>query len=123
MVQLLDVVRQHGSPTVVTALRRATARAVVTTVALAGSALATLVVEDLTRPAPPPVVEQVDAVSRLMAEKRCSTQGLPDGAVPASALIRDRAGNVRQVTFDRGWAVHRGDRPGTLVAVCRVPLP
>jgi hypothetical protein len=38
--------------------------------------------------------------------------------IPATAVIRDGAGIIRVVSFDRGWAVFNNERPGVLVAVC-----
>jgi hypothetical protein len=40
-----------------------------------------------------------------------------DGEVVA--LVRGPAGAVRAVSFEHGWRVYQGRRPGTLVAVCR----
>jgi hypothetical protein len=57
-------------------------------------------------------------VERAVADHRCSFAGFGDRAVPASALIRTAAGEVRQVSFEVGWDVYNGKRPGTLIAVC-----
>ena len=62
-------------------------------------------------------------VQGLMTQYRCSTTGFASGTIPASALIRTERGRVRMVSFDRGWAIHTGDRPGTLMAVCLGELP
>ena len=71
-------------------------------------------------PAPP--APQVDtALEQLMADHRCTTTGFPDGSVPASTLLRNREGQLRVVSFDRGWAAHQGTAPGELVAVCLDP--
>lgn len=65
---------------------------------------------------------QVDtALEQLMADHRCTTTGFPDGSVPASTLLRNREGQLRVVSFDRGWAAHQGTAPGELVAVCLEP--
>lgn len=58
-------------------------------------------------------------LQRLMAHERCTTTGLPDGAIPARTLIRLPDGHLTAVSFDRGWAAHEGTAPGELVAVCQ----
>lgn len=39
-------------------------------------------------------------------------------ATPTSAVIRTDGGQLRQVSFEVGWDVYTGRRPGTLIAVC-----
>jgi hypothetical protein len=63
------------------------------------------------------------AVARLLRRYDCSTVGFGDSEIPRSALIRDAAGRLRMVSFDRGWAVHTGDGRAVLVAVCLEPGP
>jgi hypothetical protein len=63
---------------------------------------------DVARPAGP----------RSVADRDCSHAGLGHRAVAGSALIRTARGEVRQVSFDVGWDVYNGRRPGTLIAVC-----
>jgi hypothetical protein len=59
-------------------------------------------------------------LDRLMRARACSTHGLGQGVVPAHAIVRDPGtDSVRLTSFDEGWAVYQGKRPGTLVAVCR----
>jgi hypothetical protein len=58
-------------------------------------------------------------VQRALVDHHCSYSGLGDTSVPASALIRTKAGEIRQVSFSVGWEVYNGRRPGTLIAVCR----
>lgn len=58
-----------------------------------------------------PVVEQ--AIRR----HDCSVVGFDAGVEPRSALVRHQ-GRLRHVSFDDGWAVFTGQRPGQLVAVC-----
>ena len=71
-----------------------------------------------------PAAQGIDPhVQSLMTRYRCSTTGFGAGTIPASALIRTERGRVRMVSFDRGWAIHTGDRPGTLMAVCLGELP
>jgi len=57
-------------------------------------------------------------VQRQVADHHCSYTGFGNRAVPSSALIRTPRGQIRQVSFDVGWDVYNGKRPGTLIAVC-----
>ena len=59
---------------------------------------------------------------RLMRKYACSTVGYADSVAPQSAIIRSTAGDLRVVSFARGWDVYTGDSPATLVAVCLGPL-
>ncbi|MDN4171998.1 hypothetical protein QWY28_03490 [Nocardioides sp. SOB77] len=61
------------------------------------------------------------AVQRVMAEHNCSSTGFAPGTQPDSALVRTTGGRLRIVSFDRGWDVFTGRRPGLLVAVCLDP--
>ncbi|GAB2639481.1 hypothetical protein GCM10027270_30220 [Nocardioides ginkgobilobae] len=61
------------------------------------------------------------ALEQLMTDHRCTTTGFPDGSVPASTLLRNREGQLRVVSFERGWAAYQGAAPGALVAVCLDP--
>ena len=58
-------------------------------------------------------------VTRLMDRLRVLARpaSVPT-CIPNSALIH-LDGQVKRVSFDRGWAVFTGDEPGTLMAVCR----
>jgi hypothetical protein len=75
-----------------------------------------------TAPSAHPDVAETDAyervVERAAADHRCTFAGFGDQAVPASALIRNAQGQLRQVTFELGWAVYNGKRPGKLIALC-----
>ncbi|MDP2772776.1 MAG: hypothetical protein Q8O61_04390 [Nocardioides sp.] len=57
------------------------------------------------------------AVEQAIRRHRCSVVGFDAGVEPRSALVR-RGGMLRHVSFDDGWKVFTGDRPGTLIAVC-----
>ena len=57
-------------------------------------------------------------VERAMAAHDCTDTSLVGDSLPESALIRTAAGRVRQVSFEFGWDVYNGRRPGTLIAVC-----
>jgi hypothetical protein len=57
-------------------------------------------------------------VERAVSDHRCSYQGFGAHSPAASALIRTSGGNVRVVSFQKGWDVFNGQRPGTLIAVC-----
>ena len=63
----------------------------------------------------------VDRTDELMSLYGCSTRGLGK-VIPAHAIVRRTAtGEVRLVSFDRGWAAYEGRLPGLeLVAVCRL---
>jgi hypothetical protein len=58
------------------------------------------------------------AVDLAVADHHCSYAGFGGRSVPSSALIRTARGQLRQVSFDVGWDVYSGRRPGTLIAVC-----
>jgi hypothetical protein len=57
-------------------------------------------------------------VERAVSDHRCSFQGYNRHPRAASALIRTSGGNVRVVSFEKGWDVYNGKRPGSLIAVC-----
>ena len=57
-------------------------------------------------------------VQRAVVDHHCSYSGFGSEAIPTSALIRTDSGEVRQVSFEEGWDVFNGKRPGTLIAVC-----
>jgi hypothetical protein len=65
--------------------------------------------------------EAPQVVARMMRQYDCSTTGYAAGVSPRSSIVETVAGRYRLVSFDRGWAVHTGDAPGTLVAVCLEP--
>ena len=60
-------------------------------------------------------------LAALMDRYRCSTEGFGHSAIPESAIIRRPSGQVRLVTFDRGWQVFQDHGPTSLVAVCLRP--
>jgi hypothetical protein len=60
---------------------------------------------------------QARRVAALDARFACSHTGLPEGVVPAHAVVQVGS-RVRVVGFDAGWAVYEGRRPGSLVSVC-----
>ena len=57
-------------------------------------------------------------VERAVSDHRCSFQGFDENTPVPSALIRTSGGNVRVVSFEKGWDVYNGRRPGSLIAVC-----
>ena len=62
--------------------------------------------------------------SRLIKRYDCSTSGFDPDAEPQSALVRNRQGKVRVISFDEGWAIHTSRREGvTLVAFCLADPP
>lgn len=62
-------------------------------------------------------------VQRVMTKHRCSTSGFATETEPSSALITNSQGKLRMVSFEKGWDVFTGHRPGTLVAVCLAEKP
>ncbi len=117
-----------------TTSRRAPSRAQVSSVLLAvkaavlGAVLALTVTTGVTAsgttaaPDARPPVFTMDAsaqvVQRVMSEHNCSSTGFAPGTQPDSALVRTTRGELRVVSFDRGWDVFTGRSPGLLVAVC-----
>jgi len=67
---------------------------------------------------PAPQVPTADRVEAMVERFGCSSEGLPEGVIPASTIVTDTDGTVRRASFDEGWSILQGDRPGTLVAVC-----
>jgi hypothetical protein len=57
-------------------------------------------------------------VERAASDQRCAPQALGPQTHAVSALIRTSGGNVRVVSFEKGWDVYNGKRPGSLIAVC-----
>jgi hypothetical protein len=55
---------------------------------------------------------------RAAADLRCSSGPRGRPAASASALVRTSGGRLRTVSFEHGWEVYSGRRPGRLVAVC-----
>jgi hypothetical protein len=97
---------------------RTLARALVATVVLVG--LANLAPSADLPTAPFAVQSPSPAQRELMERFDCSTDGFGDGSEPRSAIIRED-GDLRVVSFDRGWQVYTGDRPHALVAICHAP--
>lgn len=62
-------------------------------------------------------------VQRVMTKHQCSTSGFGTEKDPSSALITNSQGKLRMVSFEKGWDVFTGNRPGTLVAVCLAEKP
>ena len=50
-------------------------------------------------------------VERAGLDTRCE-------GFPGRTLVRTPDGRTEAVTFEQGWRVYRGERPGTLVVVC-----
>jgi len=49
----------------------------------------------------------------------CSRTGFGPDVIPAHAIVLTPDSRVRLTSFDHGWTILEGDRPGTLLAVCR----
>jgi len=58
------------------------------------------------------------SVLSAVAGQHCSHSAPGRHTVRSAALIRTTRGVVRKVSFETGWDVYTGRRPGTLVAVC-----
>lgn len=58
-------------------------------------------------------------IDQLMVQQDCSYTGFGADVIPATALLRTTTDDVRVVSFARGWAAYQGEKPGTLIAVCR----
>jgi hypothetical protein len=57
-------------------------------------------------------------LDRMMERQHCSTTGFGSDVVPAKAVVRHPSGDTELVSFDYGWQVFNGEKPGELVAVC-----
>jgi len=112
----LHAAQNHPLRTVATSIRTATTAAALTLLVGLGA------VSVLGAPQPPAdhlgLSVQDEATSRLLERNRCSTTGFGPEVIPATAVIRDRSGHTKVVSFERGWAVFNNERPGELVAVC-----
>lgn len=60
-------------------------------------------------------------VDAMFERNRCSVTGFGSDVIPARALIRRESGRTAMVSFDHGWAIFSGERPGELMAVCLGP--
>lgn len=109
-------VRIHWLRTAATSLRTALTAAALTLLLGLGAASV------FSAPEPPSeplgLSAQDEATSRLMQRHQCSTTGFEPNIIPATAVIRDRLGRTKLVSFEHGWAVWNNEKPGELVAVC-----
>ncbi|WP_372728991.1 hypothetical protein [Nocardioides sp.] len=72
-------------------------------------------------PATPPSsagFSRLDA--NALHQNRCASSGLATVSKGPQALIRTPRGRLRLVSFEKGWEIYTGDRPGTLVAICNL---
>ena len=97
---------------------RTLARTLVAAAVLVG--LANLTGPDELRTGPSATPSPSPAQLQLMKRYDCSRDGFGDGSRPRSAIIRED-GDLRVVSFDRGWQVYTGARPDALVAICHAP--
>lgn len=63
------------------------------------------------------IADASPTVQRAMARHECTETGFGARATPRSALIV-RSGVLEHVSFDQGWSVFIGERPGLLLGVC-----
>ena len=97
---------------------RTLARMLVAAAVLIGLANMTTPADLPTGPSATPPLNRTQL--ELMRRYDCSRNGFGDGSDPLSAIIRED-GDLRVVSFDRGWQVYTGTRPDALVAVCHEP--
>lgn len=57
-------------------------------------------------------------LDRMLERQHCSTTGFGSDVVPSKAVVRHPSGATELVSFDDGWQVFNGEKPGELVAVC-----
>jgi hypothetical protein len=65
---------------------------------------------------------QVRELERLSRKYGCNPDGLAAGVLPQHSVVRlpkvKGPKAIQLVSFDEGWEMHLGERPGTLLAVC-----
>ena len=59
-------------------------------------------------------------VERAVPDHRCSWPGLGRPAPAGSAVIRTSGGDLRVVSFEKGWDVYNGRRPGSLLSLIHI---
>ncbi|GAB3245801.1 hypothetical protein [Nocardioides dilutus] len=84
------------------------------TTALAGTAIALTLGGAIANPAGDRP-SSTDASARLA--ERAGTDSRCAGA-SGKTIVRTPRGETKAVSFERGWRIFRGERPGTLVVVC-----
>ncbi|HWJ81700.1 MAG TPA: hypothetical protein VNS55_05640 [Nocardioides sp.] len=76
----------------------------------------------LGQPQPTAPADQLGLSSRgldkMLERHHCSTTGFGSDVIPAKAVVTQPDGSTDLVSFDYGWQVFNGDKPGRLVAVC-----
>ncbi|CAN5287336.1 hypothetical protein BH09ACT12_BH09ACT12_05050 [soil metagenome] len=68
-----------------------------------------------------PVITEQAGLDELLRLHECSTTGFGAGVIPGSSLVL-QDNRIRHVSFEAGWDVYTGNKPGTLLAVCRVSI-
>jgi hypothetical protein len=84
------------------------------TAAVAGTAIVLTLGGAIATPAGEPPTS-TDSSARLAERVGPDTRCV---GVPGKAIVRNLRGETRAVSFEKGWRVYRGERPGTLVVVC-----
>lgn len=67
------------------------------------------------------VPEQIglsSGLDRMLERNHCSTTGFEPDVIPSKAIVINARGVSELVSFDHGWEVFEGEKPGELVAVC-----
>lgn len=57
-------------------------------------------------------------LDKMLERNNCSTTGFGPEVIPSKAIVTSPGGITELVSFDYGWKVFEGKRPGELVAVC-----
>ena len=86
---------------------------VVVTTAVTGAAMVLTLGGALASPAEAPV--GADTSTRLTEQSHVHSSCAGAGG---QAVVVTARGETRTVPFEKAWAIYRGERPGTLIAVC-----
>ncbi len=57
-------------------------------------------------------------LDRMLERYNCSITGFEPDVIPSKAVVTSPSGIAEVVSFDYGWQVFEGAKPGELVAVC-----
>lgn len=57
-------------------------------------------------------------LDKMLERNNCSTTGFGPEVIPSKAIVTSPGGVTQLVSFDYGWKVFEGRKPGELVAVC-----
>lgn len=57
-------------------------------------------------------------LDKMLERNNCSTTGFGPEVIPSKAIVTSPGGITELVSFDYGWKVFEGQKPGELIAVC-----